>query len=409
MRRLVPVVVALVFVSSCASESAQSTTTVGPTSTVTLPPIPQAAVDVGTVTGYIAIHGAAPGVFSPVGDLLWVLEDANPNAQPTFSPAGSLAWAASKDGESVVQIRTSAGETTATVAPVVPFYFHWSPDGQTVAYLGSGTSGLIDLVTADLDGTTTSVDTGSPYYLDWAPDSKTIVGHVAGDTLRLTTLDGDQPPFDRIASAAFGAPQWTDAGVAWVGDSTSNLSAFGASGLVQTSTSLQIGDPRTGEAATVTDISSGVGFSFSGDRVAVLDGAPLGTLRVFDEIGDADSNDAITVGTDVLAYQWSPDGSSLAWLGAVSGGARWSVWTETSTVSFETHTPSSLFISTYWPFWDQYTRSHTIWSPDGLAIAYGAEEAAGDQIYVQVIRENQPAEPVAAGGFASWGPATFKP
>ncbi len=94
-------------------------------------------------------------------------------------------------------------------------------------------------------------------------------------------------------------------------------------------------------------------------------------------VTDVESDRPTTVSQDpVLAYQWSPNGESLLYLTTVSGadhpGFRWAVWNGENSRFFQPVTLTTTFATSYLPFWDQYSRSHRLWAPDGSAFAYSA-------------------------------------
>ena len=113
-------------------------------------------------------------VISPAGDVARNLtEDASSDVvyqQPTWGPEGVLAWTAidRPGGTSTVRIAgVEAGEVAAVGVAVAPFYLYWSPDGQTLAALGSGEATL-ELWLIDLDEEPAAATAeGSPFYFSW--------------------------------------------------------------------------------------------------------------------------------------------------------------------------------------------------------------------------------------------------
>ena len=351
--------------------------------------------------GYIVTYDTQPTVYSPAGAPLFELAGAIPGAQPTFAPEGSLAWTASDGLTQFIRIRRADGTMLDLPPPMIPFYYYWSPDGSSLAFLGNGLSGQVDLAIANRVGAIILNDGGTTYFFDWAPDGTAIVSHVSGDTLRIYPLDAEQ--IDVAVSPNFGSPQWSPDGITWLANEGS-LSASANAGAVQATQTLLIGDP-TGEPTEITRVDGSASFASAAGRVAVLDGLPVGSLRVID-------GETVTeVGQNIGAYQWSPDGSALAVLQFFQQEelARWLVWTGDDTLAFDRFVPTPQFMNTYLPFWDQYMRSQTIWSPDSTAFVYSATTTHGFEILVQPIEAERPAIAVAAGGFASWGPVSFAP
>ena len=112
----------------------------------------------------------------------------------------------------------------------------------------------------------------------------------------------------------------------------------------------------------------------------------------------------------VLAYQWSPAGDALLYL-ATDGGIdhptfRWVVWDGESSTAYSPVTLTPSFANSYLPFWDQYSRSHTMWAPDGSAFAYAGLTAAGDPVvWVQVLGGDAEPSQVASGDVVFWSPS----
>jgi TolB protein len=108
----------------------------------------------------------------------------------------------------------------------------------------------------------------------------------------------------------------------------------------------------------------------------------------------------------VIAFFWSPDGSQIAyitltrekdetsarWQYQQEGQlvARWYVYDLASGIStrFEGFIPSGNMLY-YLQFFDQFARSHRLWSPDGRYIVYGAFTREGEEV-VQLIDTTQP-------------------
>ena len=67
--------------------------------------------------------------------------------------------------------------------------------------------------------------------------------------------------------------------------------------------------------------------------------------------------------------------------------------------------PTTIFASSYLPFWDQYSRSHTLWAPDGSAYAYSGQDDRGQPaIWVQSIGVDTGPNNVAGGDVVFWSP-----
>ena len=63
-----------------------------------------------------------------------------------------------------------------------PFYLLWSPNSQTIAFLGSDavTGALSQYLVAAAGGKSKLIGGGQPYYWDWSPDARTMIVHTGG-------------------------------------------------------------------------------------------------------------------------------------------------------------------------------------------------------------------------------------
>ena len=147
---------------------------------------------------------------------------------PSWAPDGQhLAFARfslSKSGPEVSLFSTlSNGKNpvnTFTSQSFQPFYLSWSPDSQTIAFLGSDASGMAQYLVAASGGESKFISSGQPYYWDWSPDNHTLIVHIGGDSsanpnarLAFIGLDGSTPNKELdLKPASFEAPAWSPAG-----------------------------------------------------------------------------------------------------------------------------------------------------------------------------------------------------
>jgi len=94
---------------------------------------------------------------------------------------------------------------------------------------------------------------------------------------------------------------------------------------------------------------------------------------------------------DILAFLWSPDGEKLLFLSTGSNDlstiCTWSTYNiKTQQITrYDNFIPSTFFISSYLPFFDQYIRGMTLWSPDSKFFVYsGASLSAPKQTYTWI-------------------------
>ncbi|MDH5615107.1 MAG: hypothetical protein OEY62_01020 [Acidimicrobiia bacterium] len=338
--------------------------------------------------------------------------------QPTWSPDGArLVWTEvdhrSEVPEAFIATSGPDGEELERVpASVAPFYYSWSPTGDQVAFLAPGPGGRVDL--GLLQGSVRILDGAQPYYFAWAPDGRTLLTHTNLDTVALLTTDGTLTTLIKT-EARFQAPQWATDGTRLVFAIGSPPATGGVrTGAFQTS----------GQEIVVTDTGGSILHEigpFAGVTTFELspDGQQIAHSATVDRntfnfgplfVTDLESGDEKTVTTEpVLAYQWSPTGDALLYL-AADGGTdlptfRWAIWDGATSTSYGSVTPTPSFATSYLPFWDQYSRSHRMWAPDGSAFTYsGLTETGEPAVWVQAIEGDPEPSQVASGDLVFWSP-----
>jgi TolB protein len=338
--------------------------------------------------------------------------------QPTWSPdATRLAFSRAGVSSSEVVIHETDTDARASVDTAFPaFYFSWAPTGDRVAFLGNGPSGGLQLSVVDTAGTELRVDVGQPYYFAWHEDGSMVV-HVGTDELAVVDPDGAYVETGLGAPGVFRAPEWTDDGILYVERGTD------VGRLVLT--------PEDGEARLLAEVPGGASFSTSpaGDRVAVQavasdqigDFAGAGRLAAAQEASRLPANRIVVldletlewtrVGDDpVLAFWWSPDGERLLVLTVPDASPRelaWRVWFADAglgeTLDF---VPGPELFRDVVPFFDQYARSLTLWSPDGSEFAFPGTIDGEAGIWVVAVGDDGAMAPtkIAEGTWVAWSP-----
>jgi TolB protein len=307
-----------------------------------------------------------------------------------------------------------------------PFYLYWAPDSERISFLSSGVSGndlFLQLVSAQ-GGEAQILGTGQPYYWVWSPDTQRIFTHTGGSAtfsaeaqISFIHLEDDGREDDLgLRPGVFQAPDWSPDG------SELLFSAETDNG----ERAIFLADQDGSVNKILASASGAVALSWSpvGNRIAYLaDPNPATQLltSALTIIDPGQPEDAITsVDDQVVAYFWAPDGERIAYfVPVIDGPGDELVQTEGSdpilrlnlrVLSVETGESGdvALFVPTTQllniiPFFDQYQRSVTIWSPDGNYLVYSAvdaDEVAG--IYVVEVGSDQPPTRIADGRLAFW-------
>jgi len=190
--------------------------------------------------------------------------------QPTWSPsAEQIAWVETKStsGATVSVLHTSrfnGQEDTTWRVPFAPFYMHWSPNGEQLAYLSNWIDGnkpsmalrLVDVQgDPESDESITTLARGRPFYFSWSPDSQHILTHIGNERLEVQSIDGKREVLVD-ESGAFPAPGW----------SASQEQLFYAVNAGSSSTQLLVGTDLEGEILyEVTDYENRITFALSPD------------------------------------------------------------------------------------------------------------------------------------------------
>jgi Tol biopolymer transport system component len=311
----------------------------------------------------------------------------------------------------------------------VPFYLYWSPDGEWVSFLSStqGTSAMAMQITPAEGGETSVVDTGRPYYWAWSPSSPEVIAHAGGSAAinpggaRLSLVE--MKPAIRetglgIQPTNFQAPAYSPDGdyVLLAGDTggQQQLILADAAGHVQ---------------STLTDFEGSIAFDWApkGDFAAYLTAAAnnqalVGSLTFLD-LRRPDQPELIpSDAEDVMGFFWAPDGKKLAFFVPVilSQAAEGEEQSDENTrfllelyiaepksgttdriAAFQ---PTQTFLNIF-PFFDQFQRSATIWSPDSryIVVSAAASESTEGLFIVPASGDFEPRFLTEARvGFWSW-------
>lgn len=426
MRRLLPLLVLALTVAACslplteAQQRADDTTTTteaagGPTPpttraprpTPTLPPLePDVAEVLAQLPGQLAV-GAGPVValVNPDGSVGRIVGggDGVIATQPTWSNEGALlAWSEVTPNASAITVfdPASDGLLSSPLDGPPAFYLQWNSADQLIAYLRNDPGGSgVEAGAVRLGDEPEVFDRGSPHFFSWAPERDFWVSFVDGDRLSLVSAEEVIPLED--PTREFSTPMWVDDD-RFVYAGPNGLEVFDLDGLDPQSFPVAPG------ALTFTVAPTGTHIAYL-EPETEEEPATLRTLEV--------ATGAVeTVTTEsVVTWEWSPDGSRLLWTGLDRADAAnlaqlhvWSVETASEISMTPSFRPSQLTISSYLPFFPQYSVSHTTWAPDSSAFAFAGSIEADTGIWVHALptdeRAGVDAARIAVGDVVFWSP-----
>jgi TolB protein len=330
-----------------------------------------------------------------------------------------------------VRVRAAADTSSRAVFTSpnrAPIYLYWSPDGTRLSFLTSDSrAGTLALHLVGIDGSPGQVvDMGQPYYWSWSPTSREIVAHVGGSgidvpgdaRLSLISLEPEvtETPWD-LTPLSFQAPAFSPDGSSVL---LAAASEAGDSGLLRVTADGQVD-------AVLSEDEGPIAFAWSpnGTSIATMTFNPvaptgIGHLSFLHVEENGGIRRVETEADRVVAFFWSPDGEKLAYLVPVipdnnGGGTNISLQTQAlslkliiadpqdgSSREVTNFSPTSDFLRIL-PFFDQYLRSTTIWSPDSRSLVLAGYDSAGNG-RIQVVPADGSAEPrpIAEGTLAFW-------
>ncbi|MDJ0769011.1 MAG: hypothetical protein QNJ12_09465 [Ilumatobacter sp.] len=343
--------------------------------------------------------------------------------QPIWSPDGRrLAWTSSPDGTTweLVTASVDGADHSTHPLPGRPDYITFDPTASSVLALTPSPDGF-GVVIVDLandsddagDAPFALIDLGLPYYSDFSPQGDRLVSHVATD-MRIVDVDGGLEPLGFV-SGGHQAPAWhpTDDIVYFTAESDERR------GLVAY-------DLATGSIAELASFEQFVLFDIAdtGDHLAVasfapvdpdavnaLRGAPASATptsltRGLWIVNTADRTTRRLSGEPTVAPMFDPTGSRVLVRTAFAGLGQWDVYdldgNRTSTAMFDV---DDTLLTGYLPFWDQYVRSQTLWSPDGRYFTHvGASQSGESGVWIHDATTSGASSFLVEGDVAFWSP-----
>ena len=422
-----------------------------PQPTPTLPPLdPEDAEVLAQLPGQLAIGaGSIVALVNPDGSAGRIVGggDGVIATQPTWSTEGTLlAWSEVTPNASAITVfdPASEGMLSSPIEGPPAFYLQWNTSEQLVAYLRNNPAGEgIEAGVVRPGGEQEVYDGGAPHFFEWAPERDFWVSHVDDSQLALVSVE--EIVEVQNPTRSFSTPQWID-GDRFVYAGPNGIEVFDLNGTNPQSFPVAPGpltftvNPSGTHVAYLVPNGEDDGAADDGaaDDGAVDDGTDEEGAELEDN-GDAQpeadpdvdgtsvdagalvtlelaTGQTTTVTTEpVVMWEWSPDGSRLVWTGLDRADAAnlaqlhvWSIESASEISVTPSFRPSQAMISSYFPFFTQYSVSHTSWAPDNTAFAFAGSILDESGIWVHALptdeRPGVDAARIAVGDVAFWSP-----
>jgi hypothetical protein len=431
---------------STVAPSTSTPPTPPPTSSTVPPPPTSSTIPGATTTTTPLPPGVPPGRLAVVADdggLVTVradgsevtaVADAPPGGtvvQVAWSPdAARLAFSTTTNREAAVGVGViGGGAATRRPFTTAPYHLAWDATQARLAYLRVDSVDTVEVGTIDgaLATAPLRLRSGAPVSAAWSPDGRRLLAVVGEDEVSLLQPTGGRTALDVVPGPG-GAPAWLDAQrvlVAVRTGSDQRLVALDVDTGAQQALLTYTGSITFLPDATGTHIAYQVvaddGGGGSGGRVSYPYGRRQTPSRQTQGDPPQAAEDVLAVldlatGTshEVLdepaqAFQWSPDGSRLAFLDPQDETtSRWRFWSaaapNAAPIDAAAFVPSATFVELVQPYFDQLAPSARWWAPDGSAFTFPGRIGGREGIWVVPTTTSAAPTLVHDGELVVWSP-----
>ena len=315
-------------------------------------------------TGNVMLADAVNDIRMPIGALLAPERQSHVATAVWSGPGQWTAWSVNSaeiDGIRQLRLHDEASDQAGVlVESVSAFYLNPSPSGRWLSHLSPGPLGLELAISEIATGQMHVVERGQPLFWSWSSDSSQLAVHVE-DRVLVISSDGLSSRVLSENGGPFVTPWWLP------GDTV----LFGL-------------DDRIVAAGADDSVTNLVNGGSSGRFALGPDGRQLAYIDLARDsaalvVVDLVSQTTIDVTSDdVISFFWSPDGTRLAVLVAIGDGqVQWSVVDGREAENLDPFHPTRAWATSVLPFFEQYSQSHSCWSPDSTALVAPAIDAQG--------------------------------
>jgi hypothetical protein len=298
------------------------------------------------------------------------------------------------------------------IAPRVPHYVQWSPDGNVLSFVAPGPDAL-GLHISDRWGSFSSdrIASGAPIFHAWSPDSSALAIH-AGTNLSVYRLSSRESVEVSADAVGFRTPVYTGASLVYAAPAPPGVSVMAVRGDGD-------GEPRELARFEGGVVLETVGGEHPRVSVAVTREPDSGNFHQLWLVDPADGVRSLVARGPFTAAMWSPSGDRVAVVYPTQmGDGRYAVQIYDQAGRYIAATEPlvpSQDMRSYLGFFDQYLLSHLLWSPDGEALllsgrlpgdasAWSFADQQNDYVWYWRVSKGSPLERVAVGDMAFFRP-----
>ena len=302
---------------------------------------------------------------------------------------------------------------------IQPIYAYWAPNSKQLAILLGGTGAMSLGLWPTTDGKQPKpLAQGIPFYFDWRADAQMLLTHAGGDaeakdghSVSLLDVTNGKRTVVSHSPSAFGPPSWSHDGK-WL--------AYGDTTKDQEKTALMIAAPDGATPKSFGTFAARITLEWSPTQPilavasSAFPGDPL--IENLQLVDIATGKSRQLVKGNLAAYFWSPDGKRILYATRKPNSLLW-MWSVVDVEDGKIHEVADFIPSRpmllVFQYFDQYSLSHRLWSPDSKQFVFSgsagadihpAVAAQNPSVYVVDVKDKASPQVLADGHIAFWSP-----